>query len=95
MELPQFNTKVIQSDPYRSVVLHSGALILAECSGSQKQNVANEIKMRCNHHQELFDALESLTNMAASFPTELHAQHPDVVRAKAILELINQEEVSA
>lgn len=95
MHLPQLNTKTITSDPYHTVVLHEGSLIFAECNGSQKQNVADEIKLRCNHHVELMEALESLTGMAASFPTELHAKHPDVLRAQAIMNLVRAQEVVA
>ena len=33
----------------------------------------------------LQDALETLTGMAESFPSELHAKHPDVVAARELL----------
>lgn len=91
MKLPKLKTKIIESDPYRSVVLYQDILIFAECNGSQKQEVADEIALRCNHHKKLIDALESLMGMAANFPAELHAKHPDVVNAQAILYTIKKE----
>ena len=34
---------------------------------------------------DLLNALETLTNMAESFPDELHKDHPDVVAARAAI----------
>jgi hypothetical protein len=34
---------------------------------------------------DLLNALETLTNMAESFPNELHKDHPDVVAARAAI----------
>ncbi len=68
MILPELNTRVIESDPYRSVVIHAGCLVLAECSGSQKQEVADEIVKRCNAYPKLLqlisDARDELVQLA-------------------------------
>jgi hypothetical protein len=34
---------------------------------------------------DLLNALETLTNMAESFPDELHKDHPDVIAARAAI----------
>jgi hypothetical protein len=34
---------------------------------------------------DLLEALKTLTNMAESFPDELHKDHPDVVAARAVI----------
>jgi hypothetical protein len=34
---------------------------------------------------DLLEALKTLTNMAESFPNELHKDHPDVVAARAAI----------
>ena len=68
MILPELNTRVIESDPYRSVVIHAGCLVFAECSGSQKQEVADEIVKRCNAYPKLLqlisDARDELVQLA-------------------------------
>lgn len=68
MILPELNTRVIESDPYRSVVIHAGCLVLAECNGSQKQEVADEIVKRCNAYPKLLqlisDARDDLVQLA-------------------------------
>ena len=53
MTLPELKTRIIESDPYRSVVIYEGCLIFAECNGSQKQEVADEIVKRCNAYPKL------------------------------------------
>ena len=62
MILPELNTRVIESDPYRSVVIHEGCLILAECNGSQKQEVADEIVKRCNAYPKLLQLISDTRN---------------------------------
>ncbi len=36
-------------------------------------------------NQRLLDALTTLTGMAENFPSELHAQHPDVAACRALI----------
>jgi hypothetical protein len=68
MILPELNTRVIESDPYRPVVIHDGCLVFAECSGSQKQEVADEIVKRCNAYPKLLqlisDARDELVQLS-------------------------------
>ena len=60
MNLPHLSTRTIESDTYRTVVIHSGAMILAECNGSSKADVAAEIARRCNMHNKLLDRQAAL-----------------------------------
>lgn len=68
MTLPELNTRVIESDPYRSVVIYKDCLIFAECNGSQKQEVADEIVKRCNAYPKLLqlisDARDELVQLS-------------------------------
>ena len=68
MILPELNTRVIESDTYRSVVIYKDCLIFAECNGSQKQEVADEIVKRCNAYPKLLqlisDALDELVQLS-------------------------------
>lgn len=56
MKLPELTPRTIESDPYRTVVLTNGSLIFAECNGSHKQEVAEEIALRCNTFDDLLAA---------------------------------------
>jgi predicted ABC-type ATPase len=58
MKLNHLIARTIPTDPYRSVVLMDGILILAECNGSGKDEVAAEIAKRCNNFDAMLDALE-------------------------------------
>ncbi len=57
MQLPKLKTRVVESDPYRTVCIvsddHAGQLILAECNGSGKAEVAAEIVRCCNERPTL------------------------------------------
>ena len=70
MTLPELKTRVIESDPHRSVVIYAGCLIFAECNGSQKQEVADEIVKRCNAYPKLLqlisDACDKLVQLSAN-----------------------------
>lgn len=57
MRLNRLTTRTIPTDPYRSVVLMDGILILAECNGSGKEEVAQEIAKRCNSFDTMLEAL--------------------------------------
>ena len=69
MNLPHLSTRTIESDPYRTVVIHSGAMILAECNGSSKADVAAEIARRCNMHNKLLDRFSANEELLAYIAT--------------------------
>ncbi len=76
--------RVIPSDPYRSVVLVSGSLILAECNGSSKNEVSAEIAKRINFHDDL---VRCLRDMAAAGDDQIAAFRE---RANMLLDQLEQ-----
>lgn len=77
MILPELKNRVIETDPYRSVIIYEGCLIFAECNGSQKQEVADEIVKRCNAYPKLLqliaDARSELYQLSDDFDPDLNA----------------------
>lgn len=82
MILPELKNRVIETDPYRSVVIYEGCLIFAECNGSQKQEVADEIVKRCNAYPKLLriiaDARSELYQLSDDFDPDLNALIADM-----------------
>jgi hypothetical protein len=58
-------------------------------AGELGMHRADVLKQRINRLTEvstnLLEALNALTNMAESFPDELHKDHPDVIAARAAI----------
>lgn len=60
MKLPKLKTRDHDASLSTMLLTEDGSLIIAECSGSQRNATAAEIAMRCNLHQELIDALATI-----------------------------------
>ena len=93
MDLPQLSTRTVESDPYRTVVIHSGALILAECNGSSKADVATEIAHRCNAHNRLLDRhAELIRSVEALISCADHNRDMREIReARALIRAIEKD----
>lgn len=78
-----------KTNPYSIVVPVKGVSRTTVANIPDRQTISEEQK-RANAFliaaaPDLLEALETLVNMAESFPSEMHKDHPDVVDARAAI----------